>query len=340
MLDVMERHVDLGMIDSRLHDLQRPRTYRYTSGLSQALADRLQIDVMLVRGAFVVLTLFSGLGLVIYAWATVLTRRPGQQSPMQRVLPQFGTWPLTFQGAIIALSSLLVVSPWKSWLAVLALAGGIGWVVWYQPRRSLQHATPEGDHPDELTGLGVVEEPVPPRPRDWAGTLRVIIAGTATFLLAGVSGATLGTQWQTMSIALAASSAVVGAILILRAITRSDQRLPTSVLVVALLLAAGTATSLLHESDQLVPLENTAPVADEVIVDEENYELDLSHVESGAIELRIIGSTVEITWPEDARIELSELNSQLVGEIPKASSRNPVLVSITAIDSTIEGVQP
>ena len=61
-----------------LRDLDRPREGRLLAGVCAALACRLEIDVTLLRLAFLVLALASGLGLLIYVALWLLL--PGEGS--------------------------------------------------------------------------------------------------------------------------------------------------------------------------------------------------------------------------------------------------------------------
>lgn len=81
-MDDMNTHVDLSLVDQRLAGMERPLATGPTSGLSRALSERLQIDALLIRVGFAVLTLFSGIGLALYLWGTALTPRAGGTAPI------------------------------------------------------------------------------------------------------------------------------------------------------------------------------------------------------------------------------------------------------------------
>lgn len=105
----MNSLVDLGTLDHRLVGLQRPNGTTFTSGLCRAVAARVGIDVLLVRLAVVALVFAAGLGLVLYAWATLLTPREGRVAPIRRLVPAFERWPRNTQVLVIGASSLVVV---------------------------------------------------------------------------------------------------------------------------------------------------------------------------------------------------------------------------------------
>lgn len=105
----MNQALDLAVVDPRLQGLRRPRDTGVTSGLCRALADRFGIDPLVVRIAAIVLTFAAGLGLVLYAWGTLLTPRVGGTAPIQAFVPAFARWPRTTQLVVIAVSSLAVI---------------------------------------------------------------------------------------------------------------------------------------------------------------------------------------------------------------------------------------
>ncbi|GAB3820045.1 hypothetical protein GCM10028820_25020 [Tessaracoccus terricola] len=105
----MNSVVDLGTLDHRLVGLQRPNGTTLTSGLCRAVAARVGIDPLLVRLAVAALTFAAGLGLVLYAWGTLLTPREGGVAPIRRFVPAFERWSRSTQGLVILISSLVVV---------------------------------------------------------------------------------------------------------------------------------------------------------------------------------------------------------------------------------------
>ena len=74
-------------------DLVRPREGRMVAGVSQGLADRFGINVLVFRALFVVLTLTSGLGIPLYAAGWFLIRSEDEaRSPAERL---FSTEPVS-----------------------------------------------------------------------------------------------------------------------------------------------------------------------------------------------------------------------------------------------------
>lgn len=113
---------------------ERPRTGRVLTGATTAIANRTGIGRGWIRTGFVLTSLFAGLGVVAYAFATVAIRSEGEQlTPFQQWIVRFdhteqlsqklGWWILTalmlatvaaisfLQGPFVVLS-LLVLGAW------------------------------------------------------------------------------------------------------------------------------------------------------------------------------------------------------------------------------------
>jgi phage shock protein PspC (stress-responsive transcriptional regulator) len=113
---------------------ERPRTGRVLTGATTAIANRTGIGRGWIRAGFVVTSLFAGLGIVAYAFATVAIRSEGEAlTPFQQWIVRFdrterlsqklGWWILTalmlaavaaisfLQGPFVVLS-LLVLGAW------------------------------------------------------------------------------------------------------------------------------------------------------------------------------------------------------------------------------------
>lgn len=70
--------------NSQVDRLTRPREGRIFAGVSLAFAERLRIDVSLVRIGFVVSTFFGGLGVWVYLAAWFLIPNEGEtKSPAE-----------------------------------------------------------------------------------------------------------------------------------------------------------------------------------------------------------------------------------------------------------------
>lgn len=68
--------------------LMRSETDRMIAGVCGGLADYLNVDPVLVRLAFVVLVLASGIGLAIYALLWIILPTPSRAQPVIRVMDE------------------------------------------------------------------------------------------------------------------------------------------------------------------------------------------------------------------------------------------------------------
>ena len=71
--------------------LMRSETEKMIAGVCGGLADYLNIDPVLVRLAFVVLFLASGIGLAIYALLWIILPTPSRAQPVIRVMGESAT---------------------------------------------------------------------------------------------------------------------------------------------------------------------------------------------------------------------------------------------------------
>lgn len=118
--------LDLAWLDPSLGALQRRQPGVFT-GLAQAIADRLGVDPVLVRVAFVVLALCGGLGVALYGWGSALTAGPDTRRPIDAYLPSFRGWPSPWAKAVVVTTTLAVMAltgaitplPWLSGVALL-----------------------------------------------------------------------------------------------------------------------------------------------------------------------------------------------------------------------------
>lgn len=123
----MSTELDLGWFDPQLGALQRPDATGLGTGLSRSIANRLGVDVVLVRVVFVVLAFCSGLGLALYGWGTVLTRGPQGTRPVDQFLPGFRTWSPFAQKVLVLATTIALIAtigaafplPWGAGVLVL-----------------------------------------------------------------------------------------------------------------------------------------------------------------------------------------------------------------------------
>ncbi len=292
----MNQPLDLAVVDPRLQGLRRPGDTGVTSGLCRALAERFGIDPLVVRIAAIVLTFAAGLGLVLYAWGTLLTPRVGGTAPIQSFVPAFARWPRTTQLVVIAVSSVAVVIAFSSTTG-LSIGPAVLLVVlflvarrkgrpptqrWAPPTWSpypastnTAEAPPDtveawrarvGAHarrpPTASDPLPVVDlygpEPaartttpptVPPAetkpPVTFLGGVAVVLVGVGAAALPVVLGLQPTLLWS-----FAAATGAVGLSFLLWALLVRSRRLPSALLVVALLGGAGTTAA---SFDHLAP---------------------------------------------------------------------------------------
>lgn len=366
----MSELVDLGVVDKRLGGLERPASPGVTSGLARALAERLDFDVLLVRIVLVFLTIFTGLGLAIYVWGTLLTPRVGHEPPITRYAPGFAQWNRTTQLLIIGGSSLLIGLLWGAGSAgtgiALAIAAIVAWLL--ISRRSPQSKpaaaesaaiqdpvpAPEADETYEAWQArmrGAVEShpaptsrpssppssnpPASPAPRrSWLGGLAVLGVGA----VAGLVPVLLGVL-NPLTIASSALGAM-GLALVAWSLLRRSRRIPGLVLAVCLVMAATTAVlSLPGAGVQSVTGSPQAPGGSEFdYFNAKDVELDFSGVTDGGIEINAVLSEIRITLPEGARIEVNQVGSTVDMPLLTDGPADGLLIEINAVGSTVTGV--
>jgi len=82
----------------RSHGIQRGRD-RWVGGVSSGLAQRMGIDPLIVRGIFIVLTLFAGIGVLLYGLAWAFLPEPDGRIHVQEA--GAGRWSTGMTGALI-----------------------------------------------------------------------------------------------------------------------------------------------------------------------------------------------------------------------------------------------
>lgn len=118
------------------HVLRRSRTDRMIAGVCGGLSRYLEVDPVLLRIAFVVLTIAGGSGILIYILAIILIseEKPGEE--LGPVHARSGATGRILVGtALIALGTILLVDRFVSWfdkvigpLTLIAL--GVAVLVW------------------------------------------------------------------------------------------------------------------------------------------------------------------------------------------------------------------
>ncbi len=124
----------------------RPDEGRWAAGVAAGLAHRWGVDPVLVRGGFVALSLFFGVGLFVYGAAWLLLPHPDGRIHAQEVT--HGTVTAGFVGSVIAiLAGMPFGGSWSSdgmgfgWsfgpgIATLAVVGAVAWWLFHRHDRS------------------------------------------------------------------------------------------------------------------------------------------------------------------------------------------------------------
>lgn len=357
----MSELVDLGVVDKRLAGLERPASTGITSGLARTLADKLDFDVVLVRVALVFLGVFTGIGLAIYVWGTLLTPRVGQEAPIRRLAPGFQKLNRTLQLLIIAGSTVLLGLIWGAGsagtgLALASIAVTAWWLIARKAggRPAAQEPGPEPVAPEAqetyeqwqsrmrgavdpypvATAPAAPVAPVAPK-RGWWGGLGILAVGGLTMGAMRFTG--IGSATTIASVGLL----VMGLLLVLWSLMRRSRRIPGLVLVLCLMLAAGTAV--IGTGGFQAQTVAGAPLADEGAdydyVNARDVELDLGHLTRGRVTVNAVVSQVTLIVPTGATYEINQFGSEV--ELPPVvtGGAEGLVIEINAVGSQITGVQ-
>lgn len=365
----MSTHVDLSLVDQRLAGMERPASGGLTSGLSRALSERLHIDVVLIRVGFAVLAMFSGIGLALYLWGTVLTPRVGGVAPIRRLLPRFVQWTRNTQLIVIGASTLLVALLWSTGNALpTAALLGLALVAWLtMARRSPSAPSAQGmaSWPPPQTGSQPTEtveqwrqrmeqaaarqqlpevnlyddpqpKPAPVARRSWLGALLVVTAGTG--------GAAAAIVFGTVSppVVFASGAVASGVVLVAWSLLRRSRRIPGIALALVLIMSVCTAalgTAAVTPLSYSTAAETDANQREFDYVNVSGAELDLTGHESGLVTVNVVASDVTVALPGDATVELTHFGSTV--DIPPATrgAEGSLRVEINALGSTVTGVR-
>lgn len=368
----MHKDLERSWLDESLQSVQRRDTSGFGSGLSRAIAQRIGVDVVIVRVAFVVLTFCSGLGLALYAWGTLLTEGPEGKHPVDGTIRSFRGWPSGAQLALIIGTTIGLVAtvaattslPWG--LAIIAVA----LMAWYlrrnhalrlpsvggepvaEPanedelidewRRRMSAAT--GHHSDWVAPLPVIDLDAPiavpeptARPRTaWAASLLLILVAAA----AGAGSVMVGLSAVT---ALAIGTLALGVGTVIFAAVSRAKRLPRPFLAAVLvpIVACGwlsTGADPLLETQAVTHTDATHAV--KYFATTTTLDLtDANLAEVDTVEIVAVASTVDVLLPgnPDSGIATTERFSTV--HIDKAGTTvwagKKVVVDATASSVTI-----
>lgn len=173
---------------------------------------------------------------------------------------------------------------------------------------------------------------VPVRRGWWAGLLVLAVgavAGAAPFLLGAGS----------VSVAAASAAAAMGVTVVLLTLLRRSRRIPGVVLLLCLVLAAGTVVvtdpaAQFHIATESVPGDGDS---DYDYIYAGDIELDLRDRE-GQVTINAVASQLQLLLPEGATVEVNHLGSDI--ELPETETQagtTTLHVEINALASTVTG---
>ncbi|MEZ5086549.1 MAG: PspC domain-containing protein [Tessaracoccus sp.] len=272
----------VGWVDPRLEGLQRPAESGRTPGLCRAISHRTGFDVTLVRALFVLLTLSTGIGILLYGWGTVLSYGADGRRPIDSLLPSFTGWSLNTQATVVVTSTVLFglsfgqMAPMSFIVAVVVLI--LLYAATSRARRSpmppppsaqaseadpltaaerahtvgewraaMQQATNRPVSPQEPTSLPVLDLYGPqPEPEAPEPKPRSSWGAAAVILLGGAATflfSSLVTSWTPLSVTLGITAAVMGGLTLISALTVRGRKVPR--LALGIVAATGLASVVL-----------------------------------------------------------------------------------------------
>ncbi|MDO5500099.1 MAG: PspC domain-containing protein [Propionibacteriaceae bacterium] len=147
---------------TNLGELRRSTTDGKVAGVCVMLADRWQIDPLLVRVAALLLALSSGIGLVLYAaaWALV-PQRGSDRAPIDAVFPgvrRVGLKAGIALLAVVCIAAVNIVGGLLPFGVGPALVIGAVWFFgWYRPEQQRRAAAPKAPQPPQLAARPFAE---------------------------------------------------------------------------------------------------------------------------------------------------------------------------------------
>ncbi|MDF1488343.1 PspC domain-containing protein [Tessaracoccus caeni] len=296
----------IGWVDPRLEGLQRPADPGRTPGLCRAISQYTGFDVTLVRALFILLTLSTGVGVLLYAWGTILSLGADGRRPIDSLLPSFTQWSVKTQAIIVAVSAFLFMvsfgqmAPMPFVVAVVVLI--LLYAATSRARRSPMPSppSPRTTEADSLTAAErahsvdewraamqqAVNHPVAPREPDDLPVLDLYgpqpepepqppkpksswATGTLILLsgtLAFFAGAYLA-PWTPVAVGLGIAAAVMGGLTFISALTLRGRQVPR--LVLGIVASTALASAVLPMIDNgYYPYDDAAEAAATMMADE------------------------------------------------------------------------
>lgn len=326
----MPELVHPAQLDPRLADLERPQHTGFTGGLCRALAQRWQVDPLVVRLVAVALTFAGGVGVAMYIWGCLLTPRVGGTPPVLRWIPGFGRWRLNTQMLVVAISSLVLVlsiarTTGIGWGPIIVV-GALAWALSRKRRRNTESSPTQSPTPAAQETHTSVEqwrsrlsphtgEPLPTvdlyapeptaphssgtapsrRPRSWPAAAIIVLLAAGAAAVPFVLGLDSAVLWAGV-----AANGTAAILILLHTVLLRSRRLPIALLIVALVSAVGTGLLVVADS-RPVELPYTSTDANELRYEffgEAPAELDLTDLdvdEPRTVTIDATASVVQVT---------------------------------------------
>ncbi|HHV20334.1 MAG TPA: PspC domain-containing protein [Propionibacterium sp.] len=146
-----------------LTELRRSTSDRRVAGVCVMLADRWQVDPLLIRVAAVLLALSSGMGIVLYAAAWAVVPPAGSdQAPIDSVLPGVRRLGLKAGIALLIVAMLffagLVGHVMPFGFGPALVIGAVWYLGWYRPEQARRAAAPKEPETPQLAARPFAEQ--------------------------------------------------------------------------------------------------------------------------------------------------------------------------------------
>ncbi len=324
--------------------LFRSRTDRKVAGVCGGGGRRFGIDPLILRVVVVVLAVFGGSGIVLYALGWLLIPDEGaDRSIAQRAVDQNGRrgdrsgFATVVIGVLAGIAVLLLLGGLVAGLGLnqdgysldvwpLVVIGGIAAAVWYSSRPdsgstpaspATPGATPYGPYAAYATPYAaptttpqVVQPPKPRRPRSVLGPVTLSLAAMAAGVMALIDRT--GAAHVTSTVFLAVLLAVVGLGLVVGAFVGRGRGLIVWGVLLALLTAGSAAASQvdLHQTGDVTwrPATAASVPVDGYTWGAGDVSLDLTSLPTGMDPVRVSAQlgvgTLTVTVPADAWVRV------------------------------------
>lgn len=347
--------------------LRRSRTDRKVAGVAGGLGHHLNVDPTILRVLFVVLTLFGGAGLVVYAAAWILV--PEEDTGETVVSTSESLRNALLIGALVLAGLLVVSGSWHGWGLPWLVAAAVVAAILLSSRDSGRPAAPstwapssppaDASEPTQVLGAAPLgagtpppvwyppspPPPAPSRPRRrgpflFGPTLALVALALGALGMYDVSGGSVADAAYP-----ALATAVIGAMLVLGAfVGRPGGLIGLGVLAALATLAAGLGEPGFDgERDQVHRPLSAAAVADDYRVPAGRVELDLTRIseleglDGRSIDVSANVGEIVVVVPRDLAVRVTaEIDLGGVIDTPVSSREG----WDTSLEETIGGPDP